>query len=131
MNPRRAFALVELLVVITIIAILASLLLPALSRSKASAQGAQCTSNHLQIVLAWRMYCDDNADQLCSLTNWVAGDMSNPLEATNASLLVEPDQSLFAPYITTAAIYKCPSDQSLYVRSVSMYCRLTDILAII
>jgi prepilin-type N-terminal cleavage/methylation domain-containing protein/prepilin-type processing-associated H-X9-DG protein len=122
----RAFTLIELLVVIAIIAILAALLLPVLSRSKASARGAQCTNNHRQMALAWRLYCDDNLDRVCAVGAWVAGNMTNPQDATNALLLVDPSQSLFARYIPTAAIYKCPADQTANVRSVSMNCRLNN-----
>jgi prepilin-type N-terminal cleavage/methylation domain-containing protein/prepilin-type processing-associated H-X9-DG protein len=128
-NPgRRAFTLVELLVVIAIIAILAALLLPVLSRSKITAQGAQCTSNHRQLVLAWSMYCHDNDDQIPVLEKWVAGDMSDPFDCTNASLLVNQQESALARYIPVAQIYKCPGDKSAFVRSVSMNNRLNPML---
>ena len=105
----RAITLIELHAVIAIIPILAALLLPTLSRSKASAKAAQCTSNHRQMAVAWRMYCDDNLDQVCAVGAWVAGNVSKPQDATNALLLVDPMQALFARYIPTAAIYKCPA----------------------
>jgi prepilin-type N-terminal cleavage/methylation domain-containing protein/prepilin-type processing-associated H-X9-DG protein len=127
-KQKQAFTLIELLVVIAIIAILAALLLPVLSRSKITAQGAQCTSNHRQLVLAWSMYCHDNDDRISVLENWVAGDMSDPFDATNASLLVDQQQSALARYVPIAAIYKCPGDRSSFVRSISMNNRMNPTL---
>jgi len=122
----RGFTLIELLVVIAIIAILAAMLLPALSKAKAQTLGISCMNNTHQLTVAWISYSHDFGERLVindnsansgqqngGPTSWCDGvmDWYTTPDNTNFSLLVSSSRSLLAPYYANGwKIYKCPAD---------------------
>ena len=114
-----AFTLIELLVVIAIIAILAALLLPALSKAKTKAQGIQCMNNLRQLMLGWRLYADDYGDLLLSgldvgapRVRWCTGNLDYSGSQANWDPQVDLAKSPIMPYLgkSSFSIWKCPAD---------------------
>ncbi len=124
----HGFTLIELLVVIAIIAILAALLLPALTRAKVKAQDISCRSNLRQLQLCWLLYVDDNNQALPPTStwqtasigwesrapSWAVGDAKH--DVTTANL----QRGLLFPYNRSVGIYRCPADKTPVVGNPSL-----------
>ena len=120
-SQRPAFTLVELLTVMAVLAILASLLLAACGKARASSQSITCVNNLRQLQIAWLMYADDHTDTLPpnqdhfsdgawrSLPgSWVVGNAQEDSSSTNI------ESGVLFPYIRALPIYHCPADRTRF-----------------
>jgi prepilin-type N-terminal cleavage/methylation domain-containing protein/prepilin-type processing-associated H-X9-DG protein len=126
---RRGFTLIELLVVIAIIAILAAMLLPALSKAKARTQAVYCMNDLRQVMLCWQMYLHDSGDRIVPAfhggdarggafdpaigPSWCSGwlDWTTSSDNTNTDFLINEKYARLAPYLgKSKSIFKCPAD---------------------
>ncbi len=122
------FTLIELLVVIAVIALLSSLLLPALAKAKTRGQAVFCLNNVKQLNLAWMLYAHENADRLAynlgateirqllakkQPVNWANSVLNWELDPDNTNYVLNTEAALGSYLARNARVFKCPADTTL------------------
>jgi len=131
---KEAFTFVELLLVIGVVGVLATILLPTLQSAKERAKTIQCTNNERQLAITWLMYTADNADKLAANgipirvptqnIKWIQGSFVIAEDSTNEDWILNPQWALFAKYIHSASTYVCPGEPPTVNYQGSLYPRV-------
>ncbi|HUW19636.1 MAG TPA: type II secretion system protein [Sedimentisphaerales bacterium] len=124
MNKRRGFTLIELLVVIAIIALLMSMLLPALNRVKEQAKMVVCRSNLHQYGIASRIYLDDNEARFPDPYTWLYTEGGTGGKPWEEIMKLKPDGSLW-PYLRAKNVHMCKSFKSFLGYSATPYAQFS------
>src|ERR1051325_1976103 len=124
-KPRQAFTLVELLVVIAIIAVLGSLLIPAVARAPGSGRQIFCENNLRQLGIGWIVYAQDNNDHITynlggtatklmldrgEHFNWANSLLDWETNSSNTNILLNTQVATGPSVGGTAQVFRCPSD---------------------
>jgi prepilin-type N-terminal cleavage/methylation domain-containing protein len=127
---RRAFTLVELLVVIGIIALLISILLPILKQARASAEAVKCQSNQRQLMLAFLTFANEHKQHLPgNYVDWkYKSDPNFMSEEWKSSWLLNryepwdtaPQGGTIWKYVKNAGVYLCPSQRDTVIYNVNV-----------
>jgi prepilin-type N-terminal cleavage/methylation domain-containing protein/prepilin-type processing-associated H-X9-DG protein len=124
---RKAFTLIELLIVIAIIAILAAILFPVFARARENARRSSCQSNLRQLGLGFQQYVQDYDDRLpgsaqsgdSNLGQWIPGCNGTPTPCVSITNPAQPTLGAVYPYIKSAQIFICPSDSQGRTKALS------------